>query len=432
MATASKLLPWLLGGAIAAGGWLQGLHWRAAGGGDERGVTNARIDALEDQLAALKRENETLRQQSKGGVDLAVPPELITRIEKEFELTFPQPPVIRRSTADELRDRIAASIESRYGPAGLDNREAAYRLIGWLRPEDKLLPQLTAVRSLGARTWFDDVSGEGWVTDKFDAQAVPDQAALARLLTRMLIHSQTKVPADYPGDDAWRATEALHHGFASGAETRFFAANARAIGFMPLKENNESEQLLASLSPFLQGVTTFPALQGKGLADTSFIRGPAAVKEALARPPATTRQVIHPDPPAQPVTLDLPRTPGEPILEESGGELGVQLWLAPLEDEAKATLIAAEWRADRYRLFPDGEDLGVIWDIRFATASGADQWLAQAGDLLATESGREGAIPPGQAVENPEGRQLILHRISQEVVRYVNVARAGSLPALAP
>src|SRR5690606_20281406 len=99
----------------------------------------------------LTRENESLRSLAQGGGELAVPQELVSRVEKEFGLTFKSTPVVHRATTDELRDRISAGFESGFGPAGADYRQEAYTLIGWLLPDDKLLPQLTAVRSVGAR-----------------------------------------------------------------------------------------------------------------------------------------------------------------------------------------------------------------------------------------------------------------------------------------
>jgi hypothetical protein len=199
------LLPWLLGGAIGAAGILQGLHWRATSSGSD-------LSGLEDQLRIageenemLRRENESLRSLAQGGGELAVQQEMIDRVEKEFGLRFLSSPVVHRIASEELRDRIAAAIESRFGPAGVDDRQESYKYIGWLRPGDDLLAQLTAVRAVGAIGWFDDATGEGWVTDRFDIKNIPDQAALHRLLVRIIFHQQFPPPPAYPGDDAARA-----------------------------------------------------------------------------------------------------------------------------------------------------------------------------------------------------------------------------------
>ena len=283
---------------MGLGGILQGLHWRSAAVNAGTESAANRLRAANEEIAMLKRENESLRSLTQGGGEIAVPRELIERVEKEFGLHFLSNPVVHRIAGEELRDRVGAALESRFGPSGIDDRQDAYRLIGWLRPEDDLLGQLTAVRAMGARGWFDDVTGEAWVTDRFDLESIPDQAALIRLLARILLHQQFPPPVAYPGDDAARAREALHQGAAAGSEARFYSANARAIGFIPMKQNTEVEQFLASLPEFIQGLTTFPVVEGKGLADTFYVQGNEVFQSAFRNPPQTTRAILLPTVPA--------------------------------------------------------------------------------------------------------------------------------------
>ena len=56
-----------------------------------------------------------------------------------------------------------------------------------------------------------------------------------------------------------------------------------------MKENTEAEQLLNSLSGFIQGLTTFPVIEGKGLADTLHVQGNEKFQAAFRNPPQTTR-----------------------------------------------------------------------------------------------------------------------------------------------
>ncbi len=419
MPSPQTLLPWLLGGVIGAAGILQGLHWRSS-------ASTADLAELENQLriageenAMLKRENESLRSLAQGGGELAVPQEIIDRVEKEFGLRFLSSPVLHRIAGEELRDRIAAAIESRFGPSGIDDRQESYKLIGWLRPGDDLLAQLTAVRAIGALGWFDDVTGEGWVTDRFELKNIPDQAALVRLLARILFHQNFPPPPAYPGDDAARAREALHQGAAAGSEARFYAANARAIGFMPMKENVEATQLMASLSPFLRGLTTFPVTEGKAFADTLYVQGNDPLHAAFRKQPQTTRAIVFPAQPAvEPMALELPAVPEEPFLTDTAGVLGLRLWLGDL---AEASEIAAAWKNDRYLLFPDGqESSAVLWDIELENAAAADKLQAAALKLVATLAGRPEPATPGQAVVSPEKRHLQLTRISPTRLRFLN------------
>ncbi|MEY4570480.1 MAG: hypothetical protein RLZZ398_1919 [Verrucomicrobiota bacterium] len=417
MPSPQTLLPWLLGGVIGAAGILQGLHWRSSSNtADLAEIENQlRIAGEENQM--LQRENDSLRSLAQGGGELAVPQEFIDRAEKEFGLRFLSSPVVHRLAGEELRGRIMAAIESRYGPAGIDDRQESYKLIGWLRPDDDLLSQLAAVRAVGAIAWFDDVTGEGWVTDGFDLKNIPDQAALVRLLARALLHQHFPPTPAYPGDDAARAREALHQGAAAGSEARFFALSARAIGFMPMKENTEAVQLLASLSTFLKGLTIFPSSEGKGLADTLHVQGNEKFQAAFRNPPQTTRAILFPgEPAAEPKALELPTVPEEPFLTETAGQLGLRLWLEPL---GAASEIAACWKNDRYVLFPDGEaSTAVLWEIELENAAAADKLQAAASQLVVAMAGVQ------------EKRHLKITRPSPVRVRFLNTFEAATAAAL--
>ena len=421
------MLPLLLGGAVGLGGILQGLHWRAVASSASLADLEAQLRMATEENEMLKRENASLRSLAQGGGELPVPREAIDRAEKEFGLNFLSIPVLHRIAAEELRDRVAASIESRFGPAGIDDRLDAYRLIGWLGPSDDLLAQLTVVRAVGARGWFDDVTGEAWVTDRHDPESIPDQSALVRLLARILLHQHFPPPPAYPGDDAARAREALHQGAASGSEARFYALSARSIGFIPMDANNEAEQIFNSLPSFIQGLTTFPVVEGKGLADTLHVQGNEVFHKAFRNPPQTTRAILLPAAgPAAPAPLEMPATPEEPYLTESAGQLGLRLWLEPLGDAGAALEISSCWKNDRYLLVPDGEaSTAVIWDVQFDSTEAADQFQAAALDYVAAKAGLEQSATVGTVAGTPEKRHLRVSRPAADRVRFLNTHSTG-------
>jgi hypothetical protein len=423
------MLPWLLGGVVGAAGILQGLHWRSSAGTADLAEIENQLRIAGEEIDMLRRENESLRSLAQGGGELAVPQEIIDRVEKEFGLRFLSTPVLHRIAGEELRDRIAAAIESRFGPSGIDDRQESYKLIGWLGADDDLLAQLTAVRAVGALGWFDDATGEGWVTDRFDLKNIPDQAALVRLLARILFHQNFPPPPAYPGDDAARAREALHQGAAAGAEARVYAASARTIGFMPMKENVEATQLMASLPSFLQGLTTFPVTEGKSFADTLYIKGNDPLHAAFRNPPQTTRAILSPAEPAtEPMALELPAVSEEPFLTETAGELGLRLWLGDLD---AAIEIASSWKNDRYLLFPDGEESSaVLWDIELENAAATDKLQVAALGLVATMAGRSEPATLGSAIVTPGKRHLQLTRISPTRLRFLNTFEAATAVAL--
>jgi len=415
VSSSKTLLPIVLGGVVAMGGILQGLHWRttSASSGMEDLETQLRMAVEENEL--LKRENQALRSLAQGGGEIAVPREAIDRVEKDLGLVFRSSPVIHRIASEELRDRIAAAFESRLGPAGIDDRQEAWRHIGWIGPDDDLLTQLTIVRSVGARGWFDEVTGEGWVTDRYDPESIPDQAAMIRLLARILLNQHFPPAPAHPGDDAARAREALHHGAALAAETRFYAFSARSIGFMPVQPNNEAEQIFKSLPDFIRGITTFSAIEGKGYADTAFIRGEKEFHDLLRNPPQTTLEILMPmrSPTAQPISP--PTLPEEPHLKESAGLLGVKLWLASICDPDDLALLSTTYHGDLYFLLPDGqESTALVWDVEFLSEDGADRFQKAA--LARVAEIKESVEPsPGSAP-----RTMKISRASAIRVRFIN------------
>ncbi len=405
MISGKILLPVLVGTALGAAGWMQGSR---GGGADAAGISR-QLEIAEEQVAMLERENASLRSLAQGGGEVAVPPELIAKIERDFGLTFLSSPVFHRIAGEELGHRIEAAMESRFGPQGVDDRQEAYRWIGWLRAEEMLLAQMVAVKSVGALGWFDEVTGEAWVTDRFDLKNIPDQAAMVRLLVRILLNQHFPPPSAYPGDDAARAREALHAGAASGAEARFYAASARGIGFMPMNDNSAAARLLLTLSDFVQGVSLFPAVEGKGLADTLFVRGSEDFADRMRKPPQNTLEIVLPGEMGRGGEVALPEISDEVFLRESAGYLGLRLWLALTEDLGMAEEVSRSWMKDGYALFADGEmSSGLVWEVTLEDATAADAFSKAAQGLA------EAMVT--------EGRFLGTVRVTDTTVRFFNAA----------
>jgi hypothetical protein len=377
---------------------------RGGGAGIER-----QLQIAEEQIALLERENASLRSLAQGGGEVAVPPEMIAKVEKDYGLTFLASPVFHRIAGEELGYRIEAATESRLGPQGVDDRQEAYRWIGWLREGDGLLEQIVAVKSVGALGWFDEVTGEAWVTDRFDIKNIPDQAAMVRLLVRILLNQHFPPPSAYPGDDAARAREALHAGAASGAEARHYAASARGIGFLPMNDNSAAARLLLTLPDFIQGVSIFPAVEGKSLADTLYVKGTAEFADGLRNPPQSTLEVVLPGETGRGGEMGLPELSDEVFLMESAGYLGLRLWLSLTDDLGLAEEVSRSWMKDGYALFADGEmSSALVWDVTLESEAAADTFEKVAKDLA-------------QAMAE-EGRFLGTARVSKSTVRYFNTA----------
>jgi len=414
MISAKYLLSLLLGAAFGAGGWMYGLKNGPPAMSVESFEQQLRI--AEEEIAMLTDENESLRSLAQGGGEVAVPQEMISKVEKDYGLEFISSPVVNQVAGEELGYRIEAALESRLGPQGMDDRQEAYQRIGWLRADDRLLNQLVAIRSVGALAWFDEQTGEAWVTDRFDFKNIPDQAAMLRVLVRILLNQHFPPPVAYPGDDAARARDALHAGAASAAESRFYADAARGVGFVPLSENGPAERLMLALPSFLQGITLFPAIAGSDLARSLYVRGKEPFADAFRNPPQSTFGVVFPAEEIREVKMDFPETDDEIFLKESGGYLGLRLWIEEMGDVGVAEEIARSWVGDGYLLFGDGEmSSGLAWDIELESAELADRLEAIVRDRVTFMK------------QEAEGRFFGSARLTPTRVRFINAATAETL-----
>jgi|688.fasta_scaffold15289_5 hypothetical protein len=419
MISHKQLLTLLIGAALGAGGWLYRGHYSFGQGSASTEDLVNQLRLAQEDIELLSQENASLRSLAQGGGAVSVPQEMISKVEKDYGLKFISNPIVHRVAGEELGYRIEAAMESRLGSQGMDDRQEAYQRIGWLRSDDKLLDQLVAVRSVGAVSWFDEQVGEGWVTDKFDLKNIPDQAAMLRLLVRILLNQHFPPTASYPGDDAARAREALHAGAASGAESRFFGDNARGIGFMPMNDNGAAERLMLSLPPFIQGLTLFPVVSGRSLADTLYVKGDSVLSDSLRNPPQSTYQIAFPAEKARGGMLELPKLNDEIYLSESAGYLGLRLWLEDMGDVGMAEDVAREWLRDGYALFADGEtSSGLIWEIEFQNEIACEQFTAEANQRI------------NAMKELVKDRFYGVKRVSEKRVRFLNVTSPDTLAEL--
>jgi hypothetical protein len=118
---------------------------------------------------------------------------------------------------------------------------------------------------------------------------------------------------------------------------------------------------------------------------------------------------------------ELPATPGNMLLEESAGMLGLRLWLEPLGEEF--TKLADGWRGDRYRLHATSDaDVHLLWDIRFDSEKSADEFVKAALSMVSSLTGSEKDPAPGEILPTPEDRFAGIVRIRPDVVRFINAS----------
>ena len=173
-------------------------------------------------------------------------------------------------------------------------------------------------------------------------------------------------------------------------------------------------RLLLSLPPFVQGITQFPAMEGKAFADTAYVKGTEAFAERMRDGIQSTFGVAFPSEKEDGGEIVFPEISDEIYLEESGGYLGLRLWIAEGGDVGLAGEVAREWLADRYVLFADGEmSSGLAWDVVFGDGEAADRFENSCHDRL-------GALAE-------DGRLLDVVRLGEKRVRFLNVATGKAL-----
>lgn len=193
---------------------------------------------------------------------------------------------------------------------------------------------------------------------------------------------------------------------------------------MSMKSNVGVEQVFASLPPFIQGLTTFPVVEGKGFADTLYVQGGDKLLAALREPPLTTRKILQPSA-ADDALKDIRITglPEEPYLTESAGQLGLRLWLERAGDVGMALEISSEWVGDHYVLVPDGEaSTAVLWEIELESAEAAEKLQKVALQLVSASANASETAKLGAIVVSAEGRHFRVTRPRPTAVRFINSA----------
>ena len=176
-----------------------------------------------------------------------------------------------------------------------------------------------------------------------------------------------------------------------------------------MNDNSAAARLLLTLPDFIQGVSIFPAVEGKSLADTLYVKGTAEFAEGLRNPPQNTLEIVLPGETGRGGEVGLPELSDEVFLMESTGYLGLRLWLSLTDDLGMAEDVSRALIKDGYALFADGEmSSAVVWDVTLEDKTAADTFEKAAKDIA-------------QAMAE-EGRYLGTARVSETTVRFFNTA----------
>ncbi|MEN8772731.1 MAG: hypothetical protein ABF379_07845 [Akkermansiaceae bacterium] len=366
---------------LAAGGWLYGDYWKKSTSAsvDNKGAATLRaenselvqrVDTLEDELAQV-------RSMLSSG-PYPVPDDLVTWVEKDYDMVFLKAPDVRLSSPTKLRDAAHANLRLIHGEARLEQEGRAWELLGLLPPNQRLFTQLLFVNSSGLKGVFDITEQQILLSEDFDSVSVPDRSVLVRLLGQLLSY-QNHPKKEWNSRDAWQAWEAVHTGSAAAQQSRFLRRNTAENEAGWGDPEPAREQLLNDLEPALQGFCNFPFIEGADYSRFFFIDSREAWGAMFRNPPKTTSAILHPNqPPHEAVEISFPNPGPEIVHEDTFGELGLRLWLEPFAGMEESELLAKQWRGDRYQLQrnPDRQ-FTLTWKIALADEKSAKSLAAE-------------------------------------------------------
>lgn len=374
--TPERVFQILLVVGLTAGAWLYGDYWKKAERDEPKSskapelrAENAKlvqqIDRLEDELAQV-------RSMLASG-PFPVPDDLTAWVEKEHNMVFLEAPSVRLASPTDLRSAAHNNLRLVYGESALQREGIVWELLGLLPPNQELTTQLLFVKSSGIKGLLDLTTGEVLLAEDFDPVSLPDRSVLVRLLGRQL-SLQNHPRNEWSSRDHWQAWEAVHVGAAAALQARFLRRNQLDGDSGWTNPEPLREQILNDLAPALQGFCNFPFLEGAAYAGSVYRESRAAWAAMFRDPPSKTHHILHPKAEKTSLpALSMPEGPGELILENDLGELGLRLWLEVLLGMDRADEFASHWQGDRYHLRLDGRLHKLTWQIRLDQSEVAEK-----------------------------------------------------------
>lgn len=380
-------------------------------------------EGLAGQFAEIERRVVALRELEPAG---PIEPKLISRDELHDNL-------VRLQTDEYSQEEAREDAEALWMLRLIDDRNLdlfqlsidllTERVLGYYDPETK---ELYVVNDQPSLTPL----GEMTIAHEM-VHALQDQ------------HSDLLRVGDEVDGDRAQAHSGLIEGDAEVTATRYVLEYFTRAQLMDLTDESASgsSDVLDRAPAYIRDSLYFPYVEGVTFATQLFqLRGVAGQTAALADPPSSTEQILHPekylqqrDDPLTVVVHDL-----EPILgagwemarTDSFGEFDLRVLLR--ENGAKdADAAAAGWGGGQYSLYrgPAAGDGLVAVTVAWDTGADADEFIAALGQTFATDAPTAGVIDDGQgrhsAVIRDGSSVTLITGTDREVVERVRQALAS-------
>lgn len=381
------ILSVLVVGATVVGARFYTAHeLRIREAGPETSVeTQNYISALETQLGELEKENQALRSMATSGETTVLPAELIEFIEKDLGLEFRSAPVVRRVSEDMIAEAAGQRYLAIFSEVGMQKRSYAFEKLGIVPASQNFMGQLITAETNGSRGYYDITALEILLAEDFDVENVHHLASAARLLAIALLDEYSPLPMSMT-DDAFHAREAVHRGRAAMVQARFYTINAKQLGFVAERSNEEGIEIFQSLAPYVQDLTTFPNIYGKTYIERLYQGDEEVALAALLSPPKTTREILAGVVPADYVAVGEIVESEETELVTRVGAVTVFSFLRQVLDSEPAEGLVSKFVSDSIVMSSggaEGRTTTTVWSTVWESEEAAEAFRAAANDMAA-------------------------------------------------
>ena len=321
---------------------------------------------------------------------------MVTAVEALRGRSFELRPWVGTITAEEHAVRPPAVDGTGFGAGGMDYLSAFLELLGMVSPGTDLASFYARDENASPSPFYDPVASEVLIPEQLFPLDEYQSLVLVGELTKALSYQrhpslvEALVAAEGSDVDRSAAHRALLEGEAILVQTLYIESlppEQRALLADQARQFAEGDdpgdgsvRSPEEVPPLLLEATRFPTRAGASLVIDLYRQGGfTALDQALARPPETTEQVLHPDryralqPAVELAPFGLVVSGYEVVEEGTWGELRWRGLLAHHSDPVSAARAAEGWGGDRYQLLWAPASGKLAFAVRLAADSFVDE-----------------------------------------------------------
>jgi len=371
-------------GALCLGSYLYVQHTlsrQTASAPIENPRSHKYIAELETELDQLRSDNASLRALIAADAPIELEAGLVSFVEKDLGINFRTPPIAIARGEDTLREAAGQLWLGAFSEVGLEIRSYAYDVLGILPPNQNFIGQIIAAETTGAIGVYDHSSAEILLAPHYDSENIHHQAGLVRLLAIALLEQHAPLPNQLT-DDQFFCYLALHRGRASMLQDRFYAIQARNIGFVDTPETTEAQELFSALPPLVRFITIFPNQFGKDY--LARLPDKQAIDLAIRSPNTSSKSILLGSPSTE--TKFTPKEGDTVQLSTQLGALTLKGFLAQLElSEQELTSALNAYKCDSLTITTEGgTSATTTWTLNWNSASAAATFHQQAQEIISS------------------------------------------------